>query len=233
MSRTTRSTTSVGRVLGEVAQAQRPVRRHLPEEGADVGPGDVGEVLAPLVAGERPRRPHGPEQRAAQRSGPGARLEHPHARPDVAEADDLGGVLGIDDLRAARHGEHEVGQQRAQGEVTGVGGRHDDGALGGADQVVVLDGAAVRVELLAGLEDDGVQPPLGIGELHAVADHERPLDRLPHDLRGLLGLGCDGVVGLVLRVHGRPAYGRAGCDLCCRRGAGARNCRRGDLASDP
>ena len=40
----------------------------------------------------------------------------------------------------------------------------------------------------------------------------------------------DDLAGDVLE---RPAYGRAGCDLCCRRGAGTRNCRRGDLASNP
>ena len=239
MSRTTRSTTSLGRVIGEVPEAQRPVLRDLAEERPDVAAGDVGEVLAPLVAGQRARRPHGAEQRAAQRARARARLEHPHAGADVAEADDLGGVLRIDDLRAARHRQHEVGQQRPERQVPGVGGRHDDGALGRADQVVVLDRPAVRVELLARLEDDGVQPPLRIGELHAVADHERPFDRLPRGLdRRRLGQGDGCEVGGLSASScwvSTCDEGTDGADVtpvpCC--GAGTRNCRRGDLASDP
>jgi hypothetical protein len=150
--------------------------------------------------------PHRAQQRAGQRPGAGAGLEHPHARADVAEADDLGGVLGVDDLRTPRHGEHEVGQQRPEREVAGVGRRVDDGALRRADQVVVRDRPAVGVEELAGLEDDGVQPALGVGELHPVAGDEGPGGRLP--ARGL-GRVVGRLGGLLLLVHGRPPYGGA------------------------
>src|SRR4051794_25278096 len=191
----------VRRVLGEVTQAQRPVARHLAEERADVGPGDVGEVLAPLVTGDRAALPHRAQQRAGQRAGAGAGLQHPHARADVAGADDLRGVLGVDDLGPAGHGEHEVGQQRPEGQIAGVRRREDDGSLRGTDELVVLDRAAVGVELLARLQDDGVQPSLGVGQLHPVADGERAGDGLL--LHGLLRGG-----------HERPAYGGGGCDLC-------------------
>ena len=91
-------------------------------------------------------------------------------------------------------------------------------------QVVVRDGAAVGVELLARLEHDGVHPALRVGQLHPVADDERA----GHRLRLLDGLDD----GLLLGLHGRPGYGRDRCDPCPQCGAGARNCRWGDLASD-
>ena len=47
-------------------------------------------------------------------------------------------------------------------------------AVGQADQRVVRQRAAVGVELLAGLQDDGVHPALGVGQLHPVAGAERP-----------------------------------------------------------
>ena len=72
----------------------------------------------------------------------------------------------------------------------------------------MLDGAAVGVELLARLEDDGVQPALGIGELHPVAGDERPRDGLPHRLGRGFRLAKFGLGRFLLRVHGRPAYGR-------------------------
>ena len=108
-----------------------------------------------------------------------------------------------------------------------------DGALGRADQVVVLDRTAVGVELLARLEDDGVQPALRIGQLHPVADDERARHRLPGAGGAASGLGAIDVGRFLLRVHGRPAYGGAGCDPCHPCGAGTRNCRWGDLASEP
>ena len=64
----------------------------------------------------------------------------------------------------------------------------------------------IGVELLAGRQDDGVQPALGVGQLHPVAGDEGPRDRLP--ARGL-GRVVGRLGGLLLRVHGRPAYGDA------------------------
>ena len=72
----------------------------------------------------------------------------------------------------------------------------DDAALGRADQRVVLDRAAVGVELLAGGEGDGVQPALGVGQLDALAlaERPRPRRRAQH--------GCEPVAG-----HPRDATG--------------------------
>jgi hypothetical protein len=89
-------------------------------------------------------------------------------------------------------------------------------ALGRPDQVVVADGSAMGVELLAGLQDDGVVTPLGVGELHPVTDPEgtfhglRPRrvlrrrlvlddDRLEGHLGEHLGRGR-GLVGRLLLV---------------------------------
>ena len=59
-------------------------------------------------------------------------------------------------------------------------------ALRRADQLVVLDRAAVGVELLARLEQDGVHAALRVGELHPVADFERPsLDQARGPLRAI------------------------------------------------
>jgi hypothetical protein len=83
----------------------------------------------------------------------------------------------------------------------------DDGTLRCADEVVVRDRAAVGVELLARLEDDGVQPALGIGELHPVTGDERPCHGLPRRLGRGHRLVMSGLGRFLLRVHGRPAYG--------------------------
>ena len=59
-------------------------------------------------------------------------------------------VLGVDDLRAARHLQHHVAQRRSQHEE-GAPGRAGDGAsLAAADQVVVRDDAGMGVERGAG-----------------------------------------------------------------------------------
>ena len=53
-----------------------------------------------------------------------------------------------------------------------------DRAVGRADEVVVGEPAGVGVELAPGLEGDGVQPALGVGQLDPVADLERPAPRV-------------------------------------------------------
>ena len=58
----------------------------------------------------------------------------------------------------------------------------------------MLDRAAVGVELLARLEDDGVQPALGVGELHPVPGHEGPVPELLRSCSMSTGAqGTDGV----------------------------------------
>jgi hypothetical protein len=86
---------------------------------------------------------------------------------------DLGGVLRVDDLRAARHGHHVVNQQRSQHQKRFAVGGFDDAALGQADHRVVRDGPAVRVEFAARREQHRVVPAFGVGELNAITDDER------------------------------------------------------------
>ena len=94
-----------------------------------------------------------------------------------------------------------------------------DRALGRADQVVVLDGPAVGVELLAGLEDDGVQPALGIGQLHPVADDERARHRLRAPTAPPGGRSASSAGSWCVSTGGQPTE-RAGCDpaVLARRG---------------
>ena len=120
MSRTTRSTTSSAGCSARSPSRSDQFSGTSPKKAADVAPGDVGEVLPPLVAGHRSpaARPPAAASRSARRSRPRPRA--PASRADVAEADDLRGVLRVDHLGAARHGEHEVLQQRPERQVAGV-----------------------------------------------------------------------------------------------------------------
>ena len=122
------------------------------------------------------RRPSGPIARSSQSDrapGPDAGLDDGGAGEDVGEGDDLGGVLRVDDGGAAGHRHDEVAQQRAEGEVLVAGRARDDRAVGQADEVVVGDHAAVRVEHGARGQHDGVHLALGAGELDLVALEER------------------------------------------------------------
>jgi hypothetical protein len=154
--------------LREVADGDRPRRVRAAEEPLDVLLRDLREVLATLVG----REPAGVADRTQQRHRQRARsdpcLDDVRPREHVGHLHDLPGVLGVDDLRPARHGQHVVRQQRPQREV----GRRPDGdddALGPPEQRVVLQDPLVGVELLARLEGDGVHPALGVGQLHLVA----------------------------------------------------------------
>ena len=133
----------------------------------------LGVVGANLVGGDAAGGTDRAQQRAGQRARAGAGLEHPGAREDVAPHQDLRGVLGVDHLRAARHGQHVVGEQRPQREVGGAAGGGDHRALRLADHVVVRDRAAVGVVLAALGEHQRIAAALGIGELYPVSDLER------------------------------------------------------------
>ncbi len=143
------------------------------EKRLHVAAGVLGVVGAHVVGDHLTFRTDGAQQRAGQRPGPGAGLQHPCAREDVALVHDLRGVFRVDHLSAARHREDVVHQQRAQHqELVAVGGL-DHAAFGPPDHRVVRDRAAVGVELAAGAEHHRVVPAFGVGELNAIADDER------------------------------------------------------------
>ena len=121
MSRMIRSK-PVSAALRHVTDVQVPGRVRAAEERLDVAPGDRREVVAQLVRVQLAAGADGPQQRAGQRARAGAGLEHLGAREDVAHGDDLRRVLRVDHLRAARHGQHVVGEQRAQRQVRRAAG---------------------------------------------------------------------------------------------------------------
>ena len=143
------------------------------EERLHVAAGVLGVVGAHVVGDHLPLRPDGAQQRTRQRPGSGPGLQHPGAGEDVALVHDLRGVLRVDHLRAARHRQHVVDQQRPQHQELIAVGRLDHAALRLPDHRVVRDRAAVGVELAAGAEHHRVVPALGVGELHAITDDER------------------------------------------------------------
>ena len=126
-------------VVGDVGDDQVPVGRTLTEERRDVAGGVLGVVVAYLVGRHPPLGPDGAQQRARQRPGTGTGLQHPRAREDVALVHDLGGVLGVDDLCAARHRHHVIDEQRPQHEELVAAGGLDHTALRQPDDGVERD----------------------------------------------------------------------------------------------
>ena len=142
-----------GQALLEVAEPQVPGRVGLAlgggEELVDVAAGDVGELLAQLVRRHASPRADGAQQRAGQGTRPDTGLDDAGAGVDVGQRDDLGGVLGVDHGRAARHRDDELVEQRAEDEVLPAGRRGEREALLAADHVVVVEVALVGEEALA------------------------------------------------------------------------------------
>ena len=123
-----------------------------PEEGLDVRHGRLQMLLAQLVGHHPSLRADGPAQRDREGARARAGLEHARSREHVGVGHDRPDVLRVDHLRAPRHLQHVVGEPGPVGDEHHALGRLQAGALARADQVVVLDGAAVRVEGRAGLE---------------------------------------------------------------------------------
>ena len=94
--------------------------------------------------------------------------------------DDLRGVLGVDHLCTAGHGQHVVDEQWPQHQEGVAVGGLDDASLGQSDDLVVQEGPTVGVKLAARIEDHRVVTTLGVGQLDPVADDERTC---PADVR--------------------------------------------------
>ncbi len=111
---------------------------------------------------------------SGERAGTDARLEHLRSGEDVGKDQDRAEVLRVDDLRAAWHLEHVLGERRSHRDEPrpecGAHGR----TLRSADERVVFEHAGVRVELASDRERHEVTAALGVDEQHAVAGGERP-----------------------------------------------------------
>ena len=181
--------------LGQVAEREPPGGMGLPlgrsEELVDVAAGDVGELFATFVRRHPPVRADGPEEGAGEGAGADAGLHDVGTGEDVGERDDLRGVLGVDDGRAARHRDHELREQRSEAEVLPARGGDDREALLAADQLVVLDVAAVGEEPLAGHQLEVVPAALLVDQPDPLALAQRAaVDAGPGlggDVRTLLG----------------------------------------------
>ena len=180
-----------------------------------VGLSHFGEFGAQLDRGQMAALAHGVQQIHAHRARAGTGLKHAHAGADVAELNDLGDVLRIHDLRAARHRKHIIGQSRAHHRILpaadgarrfprlvlvflgvdlidlclalGVHGE-DDGAFGLADHIVMQNQAMLGLRGAAGHKLIGDLLALAVGELHLLACGERPAPRL-HNLLLVCSVG--------------------------------------------
>ena len=139
------------------------------------------EVGPDLVAGDVRS---GPQHRHRQRTRPDARFEDTRPREDVGQHEDGTEILRIDDLRAARHLEDELGQRGADRGVTRpAAGAHGDAFLV-ADQHIVSEEPGMGMELGLRLEGDQVAALLGIDEDDLLAHLQRAAHALTRSARG-------------------------------------------------
>src|SRR5262245_16033582 len=142
--------------------------RDLTHPKLDVRQRAAAEILALLVAHDPPARPHRAQERERERPRAHPGLEYAGAGKDVGPEHHDREVLRVDDLGAARHVEHVLGQGRAQRQIAHALRALDPRAVGLADDRVVRDPATVRVKRLALAQDDEMA-------LAALIDQERVL----------------------------------------------------------
>ena len=127
------------------------------------------------------------------RCSPTARSRQQDSAPEPAPAsttrapgkmsamrDDLRGVLGVDDGRAARHATARSRRAAAGSAGTRAAAGPDDDALGAADQLVVARRSPGGCGTACRPEGDGVDAALGVGQLDRVAGRQRPVPRFGH-----------------------------------------------------
>ena len=167
-SKTARSTGSSSASPSSTGRSRTARFDDLAHAHLDVGERAPREILALLVRDDLALGPDGAQERQRQRARPHPRLEHVRAREDVGPEENHREVLRVDDLGAARHVEHVLGQRRAQRETArALRGAHPR-AVGLADDVLVLDPPAVGVEGLTLSQQDEMA-------LAALVDQQRLL----------------------------------------------------------
>ena len=103
----------LGSGVEHVALAEIHLCRDRSEVGLHVRHRLFVVVRSELEGDDPSGRTHRACQGDRERPGAGARLQHAGAGKDVGEHEDRSDVLGIDDLRAARHLQDEVGEPGA------------------------------------------------------------------------------------------------------------------------
>src|ERR1019366_8863834 len=81
-------------------------------------------------------------------------------------------VLRVNDLGAARHLEHDVGEGGAQHHEAAARRRPDRGSLGTPDHVIVGDDAGMGVEERAGMQRHEISPLLGVDQQYALSGRQ-------------------------------------------------------------
>ena len=155
--------------LVNVTDAQVPCGVAAAEPQVNVGGRDVSEVLAPLHRDKAPLRADRIEESHRQRAGAGAGLDDSRAGENIPHVGNDPCVLGIDDGGAAGHRHHIIDLQGPQDlELAAfLGDNHL--AVGTANDVVMVESAAVGLETTTAHENHLVEASLGVANLNAVA----------------------------------------------------------------
>ena len=139
------------------------------EPQVDVGGRDVSEVLATLHRDKATLRANGIKESHRQRSGTRAGLDDGRAGENITHVGDDPCVLGIDDGGASGHRHHIVDLQGPQDLELAAFLRDDHLAVGTANDVVMVESAAVGLETATAHENHLVEASLGVANLHAIA----------------------------------------------------------------
>ena len=179
MSRMTRSTAlaRAGQRLGQVADGQLPgrvARRRGRRTGSTLRRATSANSSRRSYDDTRPVRTDGAQQRAGQRAGADARLDDVGAGEDVGHARRSGRrPSGRPPPRRAASTPRTRDSSGRKTRYSPPGRRGDGEALLAADQLVVVEVAAVGEEPLARLQAEVVAPALAVGQPHPLARPQR------------------------------------------------------------
>ena len=155
--------------LVDVTDAQVPRGVSPTEPQVNVGSGNVCEILAAFDGDEASLRPDGIEQSHRERTRTCAGLDDSRAGEDVTHVGDDARIFGVHDGGTAGHRHDVVDLERTQNLELSALLRDDDLAVRAADDVVVVESAAVGLEATAFHQDHLVESSLGVANLNAGA----------------------------------------------------------------
>ena len=143
------------------------------EHGLNIRLGNLSKFCAALKRVHAAVISYSPQQRNGQRPRTYPGLDHSGARENIALDNNLCRVLRVHHGGTARHGQHKILVQRPQRLVLHPVRVGDDRAFGGANQIVMLQKATVRMVLTALSEGDGGDAAALISDLNALAGAKR------------------------------------------------------------